>query len=128
MGSSDILTFIYGSFDILCTGGYIILLLNFLFSKNKNYGSYYIIAFNICFLVYSVLQTFKYNIVSSQLSADIFEVLVNGLFYFCLFWACTFSIYTYFLLKDLTAYFNHRRFFILSIVACLAFASLIPFM
>jgi len=128
MSSNSFLGYVYGSFDILCTTGYIVFLINFLSSKNKNYGSYYIIIFNVGFLFYSVLQTFKYEIVTSQLTADLFEVFVNLLFYFSMFWSCAFSIYTYNLLKDLSAYFNHRRFFIISIIVCLLLASLLPFM
>jgi len=122
------MSYIDSGFNVFCMVGYLILLFTFLAAKKKTYGSYYIITFNICFLAYSALQTFRKHIVKSQTATDIYIVMVNFLFYFCLFWSCAFAIYTCNLLKNLRAQFHHSRFMKRSVLICTLLGLIIPCM
>ena len=94
--------------------------------KDKSYGLYIIMILNVSYMLYSLLDIYRAILINSENEVHISDFISRWIYDFGLFWAASFSIFTYTLMKDPMQFFDYKKFMIKAFLGCMMMASVYP--
>jgi len=111
--------------DFLVTLAFSVFFCILLRQKEKNYGLFMIIILNMSYFLNGLYEITRPFFESNREVVLVLDLVSRGNYDFGMFWAAAFACFTHLVLNSRT-YFNFRLFVTISLVLCLAAATIFP--